>query len=83
MKIKENLSFDGSTSKWEDFKKALKEWAAITTVDKVCLDWVLNFGSIYAAFLAIKTKDKATERASRSSGHLGFTPPPRARSQSA
>ena len=66
VKIKENLSFDGSTSKWEDFKKALKEWAAITTVDKVCLDWVLNFGSIYAAFLAIKTKDKETERASRS-----------------
>ena len=65
VKIKENLSFDGSTSKWEDFKKTLKEWAAITTVDKVCLDWVLNFGSIYAAFLAIKTKDKATERASR------------------
>ena len=64
-KIKENLSFDGSTSKWEDFKKALKEWAATTTVDKVSLDWVLNFGSIYAAFLAIKTKDKATDRASR------------------
>ena len=38
VKIKENLSFDGSTSKWEDFKKALKEWAATTTVDKVCLD---------------------------------------------
>ena len=67
VKIMESLSFDGSTSKWEDFKKALREWIAITTVDKVCPDWVLHFGSIYAAFLAIKTKDKATERASRSS----------------
>ena len=59
VKMMEKLRFCGRPAKWEEFKNEVHNRVAESRVDKVCPDWVLEAGDIYASFLANKTKDKA------------------------
>ena len=59
VKMMEKLSFCGMPAKWEEYKNDVHNRVAESRVDKVCPDWVLEAGAIYAVFLANKTKDKA------------------------
>ena len=59
VKMMEKLSFCGMPAKWEEYKHEVHNRVAESRVDKVCPDWVLEAGAIYAVFLANKTKDKA------------------------
>ena len=62
VKMMEKLSFCGAPAKWEAFRNTFHNRVAESRVDKVCPDWVLEAGAIFATFLANKTKDKALAR---------------------
>ena len=54
VKMMEKLSFCGTQGKWEEFRNEFHNRVAESRVDKVCTDWVLEAGAIYATFLANK-----------------------------